>query len=128
MRSKPAGSATIAARRYIWKQLTLVDSSSPRLWIQYLEGDLSGILFAIVDELAVIPVTSGNYLALNRDGAGPGGTTSCNFETKVISYPLSKACELKVGVQPKGGAFFLLFFCKTPLLPAMLTHETHSEG
>lgn len=108
--------------------MTLVDSSSPGLLIQSLEGNLGGVLFGIVDKLTVIPVTSGDILALDSDGTGPGGTTSCDSEIKVISFLLPKARKLKVGVQVKGGAIFCVFFCKTPLLPAMPTHETHRGG
>jgi hypothetical protein len=108
--------------------LTWKNGGSPRLLVQGFQCDLGGILFGIVDVLAIIPVTSSDILSLDGNGAGPGSTASCNSEVKTISYPLSKARELKVGVQLMRGAFFSFGFCKTPLLPAMPTHETHSSG
>ena len=109
IRSVTASSATIAGRSCLWEELTLVDSSSSGLLVQGLEGNFCSVLFGIVDELTVIPVTSGDVLALDGDGAGPSSATSCNSEGNVISFLLSKARTLKVGVQLKGGHFSVSF-------------------
>lgn len=79
--------------------------------VQGLQGHLGSVLFGIVDVLAVIPVASSNVLALDGDGAGPGSAASCKPEIKTVSYPLSNARRLKVGVQTMraGGIFHSRF-------------------
>jgi hypothetical protein len=91
-------------------QLARKDGGSPRLLIQSFQSDLGSVFFGIVDVLTIIPVTSSDILALDGNGAGPGSTTSCNSEVKTISYPLSKARNLKVGVQMNEGGIFLFRF------------------
>lgn len=54
-----------------------VDGGGPGLLVQQQKGDFGGIFFGVVDELAIIPVASGDILALDGDGAGPRGATSC---------------------------------------------------
>lgn len=97
--------------------------------VQSLQSDLGRILFGIVDVLAVIPVTSSDVLALDGNGAGPGGTASCKSKVKTVSYPLSNARKLKVGVQRgRGGIFLFRFLQDSTPFPAMPTRKTHGAS
>lgn len=114
---------------WLLPHLAREDGGGPRRLAHGLQGDLGSVFFGIVEVLAIIPVASINCPFLDDDGAGPSSAASCEPKIKTVSYPLSKARRLKVGVRlMRAGAFFILVFCKTPLLPAMPTGETLERG
>lgn len=100
--SKPTRTTPIP-RRWLLRLLLLlpelagVNRLSPGLLAQKLQSDLGGVLFGVVDVLAVIPVAGRDVLALDGDGAGPGGSSSCSSDARVL-VSRCQARKLKVGV------------------------------
>lgn len=125
-RSEPASSPAIpwcSRLGLLREELAGIVGGGAGLLVENLQGDLSGVLFGIVDVLAVIPVTgSDNLIALNRDGTRPGGATSCISDARTISIPLSKARTKKVGVRA------VLGFSLLSPHPAMPRHAALRQG
>lgn len=97
------------------------------LGAQSFQRNFGSIFFSIVDVLAIIPIASREISTLSRNGAGPGGTASCNIKDNTISYPLSKAQKLKVGVhlmRAGRGGFFSLWF--SARLHSYCSHASHT--
>lgn len=95
-KSNPASASAIPSR-LLREELAGIDRGGPGLLVEQLQGHLGGVLFGIVDVLAVIPVAGGDILALDGDGARPGGTTSCISDARAISIRC-QISEVKVGV------------------------------
>ena len=105
MRSEPSSTSAIASR-LLWEELASIDGGGSRLLVEHLQGDFGCVFFGVVDELAIVPVSSGDVLALDCHCARPSGPSTCISDARVISIPPSNS-ELKVGVQVR--------FCNAPL-------------
>jgi hypothetical protein len=53
--------------------------------IEFLHSDFGGILFGVVDVLAVVPIAGRDLFALDGEVARPGSSTSYISATRTIS-------------------------------------------
>lgn len=54
-------------------------------WIAHFdESDFSSVFLSVVDELAIVPITSGNIVTLNGDGRCPSSTSTCRNHQRMV--------------------------------------------
>jgi hypothetical protein len=75
-RESKASRSTAVALRWLGRDGALINGGRSRLLLEQFQGVLGSVFFGIVDILAIVPVSRGDSLAVDGDGAGPGGTTS----------------------------------------------------
>jgi hypothetical protein len=115
----PTSSAAVACG-LLRVELSGIDGGGTGLLIdiEFLQSDFGGILFGIVDVLAVVPIARRVRFALDGDVTRPGSSASYISDTRAISIRCQSS-ELKVGVQ-----WFL--FCSSTLL--FLQYRDTSRG
>ena len=65
--------------------------------VEELQCHLCSVLLGIVDVLPIIPISSGDVLTLNGDGAGPRRTSTCG----IVSELNSKVSRSSEGSLPR---------------------------